>query len=200
MFCFCFFTQIESRLSSRYPYDFHPEIRPVINTSNNYTPNCNNIFSCNAPTYEPPRQTPYHFIDPWEKYFDIDIENDYKITEIKTSVSQVENARGDENLMAFYMNNVVEESITFENNEKDNVVQNNEKDNVVHFENVMELNEPNQEEHNPIVNDVYPACYDDIPINPNSSMSVINCRPDSPTHCEVPKDQSYDIDVSIKIL
>lgn len=217
---FLLFTQIESRLSSRYSYDFHPEVHPDINnTSNNCTPNNNTFNNYNTPTHEPPKQDHYNFIDPWEEYFDANVQTNYGVTEEKAYVNQVENERGDGNLVEVCLNNNCEEEVKnvcntnhyeeeqtrdydFQNNvvKERNTFENEEKNDVVHFEKVIESNEPKQEEHHPVGNEFYPACYDDIPINPNSSLSVNNCRPDSPTHCEVPKDQTCDLDVSIIII
>lgn len=215
LFCFCFFTQIESRLSSRYSYDFHPEIQPDYNTSNNYTPNSNTLNNFNTPIYEPPKRDHYNFIDPWEEYFDANVQKNYEVKENTTDVNQVENIRGDGNLVEVCLNNYCEEEVknnysTFRCEEEqtrdysfqNNVVEecsrfgNEEKNDAVHFEKVIESNEPKQELHTR-ENEFYPACYDEIPNNPNSSLSVNNCRPDSPTHCEVPKDQTCDLDVSI---
>jgi hypothetical protein len=216
LFCFCFFTQIESRLSSRFSYDFHPEILPDINTSNKYTPDNNTLNNFNTPSYESPKRDHYNFIDPWEEYFDANVQTNYEISENTAVVNEVENIKGDGNLVEVCLNNHCEEEIknnysTFHCEEEqtsdysfqNNVVEwsifgNEEKNDAVDFEKeiVIESNEPQQELHTR-ENDFYPACYDDIPNNSNSSLSVNNCRPDTPTHCEVPKDQTCDLDVSI---
>lgn len=81
-----------------------------------------------------------------------------------------------------------------------NVIENrngfgDEERNDKRFDEVREVVVPVRE----LGNENRPACSDDdIPINPNSSLSVNNCRPDSPTHCEVHTDMQTCIsDVSI---
>jgi len=221
---FLLFTQIESRLSSRYSYDFHPKSRNKNNTSDNYTPhnlnNCtsdNNYISnsntsnnCYIPTYDPPQQDHYEFIDPWDVYLveknekknyevekecvgverylvevclnnhcEQEVENYYSINNIDTE----EQTRD-----CSFQNNFVEECYAFGNDE-----QNNGHVEVREFNEQKQLPEPDRS----ISDKQNPACSDDISNNPFSSLSVNNCRPDSPTHCEVPKDQNCHIDVSI---
>jgi hypothetical protein len=227
LFCFCFFTQIESRLSSRYSYDFHPKSQNNNYTCDNYTPynqnNCtsdnNYTFNSNTsnnnyfPTHDPPKEEHYDFIDPWDEYLVEKVEQtNYEI--------EKENVDGDRHLVEVYSNNNCEQEVvnnycinnfhteeqtrdcSFQNNlvEECNTFGNDEQ-NREHFEEVREFNEQKQvqmpEPDRSISDKQNPACSDDIPNNPISSLSVINCRPDSPTHCEVPKDQICHIDVSI---
>jgi len=98
--------------------------------------------------------------------------------------------------------NLMKECNTFKNEEKDNeyyigcnTFKNEEVDNE-YIKEVKEFNEP-QLEIELLSNNKPPACSDYIPINLNSNLIVNNCNPVSPTHCEVPKDQTYDLDVSI---
>lgn len=72
----------------------------------------------------------------------------------------------------------------------------NEKKNYEHYEEIKDYNVPKQEQETKSYENL-PACSDNIPINLNSFINVNNCRPDSPTHCEVPKDEPCDLDVSI---
>lgn len=227
LFCFCFFTQIESRLSSRYSYDFHPKSQNNNYTYDNYTPynknHCtpdnNYTFNSNTsnnnyfPTHDPPKEEHYDFIDPWDEYLVEKVEQtNYEI--------EKENVDGDRHLVEVYTNNHCEQEVvnnycinnfhteeqtrdcSFQNNlvEEFNTFGNDEQ-NREHFEEVREFNEQKQvqmpEPDRSISDKQNPACSDDIPNNPISSLSVINCRPDSPTHCEVPKDQICHIDVSI---
>jgi len=95
-----------------------------------------------------------------------------------------------------YINNCEETTnCSFQNNAIENCnIFDNEEKNTKRLEEVREFIEQKQEQGN----GNYPACSDDIPINPNSSLSVNSSRPDSPTHCEVPMDlQTYVLDVSI---
>jgi len=220
---FLLFTQIESRLSSRFSYDFNPKSHSKNNTSNNsYTPyNLNNNTSDSStsnnyytPTYEPPKEEHYDFIDPWEEYL---FEKKQQINyEVKN-----ENVGADRHLVEVCLNNHCEQEVgnydyisnvnteeqtrdySFQNNLEDgsnefgNDMQHNE-----HFEEVSEFNDQKQvqvPDSNRLISEKHnPACSDDIlPNNPYSSLSVNNCRPDSPTHCEVPKDQICHMDVSI---
>ncbi|KAE9530551.1 hypothetical protein AGLY_011013 [Aphis glycines] len=227
LFCFCFFTQIESRLSSRYSYDFHPKSHNNNNTFDNYTPYYennyipdNNYISDNntsnnyyIPSYDPPKEDHYDFIDPWDEYL---VE---KIEETNNEIEK-KNVDGDRNLVEVYSNNHCEQEVennycinnvyteeqtrdcSFQNNLVELVEGHNtfghDEQNSEHFEEVREFNEQKQvqmpEPERSISNKQNPACSDDIPNNPISSLSVNNCRPDSPTHCEVPKDQTYHED------
>lgn len=218
------FTQIESRLSSRYSYVFHPEFSPSNNlasnytshsyTPNNYNPNNNTFINNFILPYEPPKEDHYKFIDPWEECMVVKEQINNEVEEAKSCY--VENVKGDGNLVEVcvdkhceqevennyfknncdteeqtrnysFQNNVVEECYVFGNKETKN-----EK-----FEEMSEYDKATQEHYHPISSEHYPACTDDIPINFNSNLSVNNCRPGSPTHCEVPKDQPCDFDVSI---
>lgn len=214
------FTQIESRLSSRYSsYVFHPEITPSNNlasnyTSHSYTPNNNTSNDYFIPPYEPPKEDYYTFIDPWEECMVVKEQTNYEVEETKSC--HVENVRGDGNPVELCVDNYCEQEVgnnyfknncdteeqtrkySFQNNvvEECNVLENENIKNE-HFEKISEYNKSGQEQCHPISSEHYPACTDDIPINFNSNLSVNNCRPDSPTHCEVPKDQPCDFDVSI---
>lgn len=233
MFCFCFFTQIESRLSSRYSNDLHPEVpsynstpyndynpnnnyTPINYTSNNYNPNIDNYYT---PVNESSKEDHYNFIDPWEEYLITNKSNDKKhgnIEEEKVNVYQVENIEGDGNVMEvcsgnhceqnkennYYINNYVMEEqksdYGFQNNaiEECNTFENEEKNYTHYEEEKIEYKELKQNEN--VINiENNPACFYDIPINSNSSLSVNNCCPDSPTYSEVSKDQTHDVDVSI---
>lgn len=223
---FLLFTQIESRLSSRYSYDFHPKISPNNISLNNYTPSynpCNNSSnSCCIPNYEPPKEDNYNFIDPWDEYLVSKEQKNYDKIENEeekdNNLCQVENIRGDGSVVEVCLNNQCkQENENFSYVQKyDNIekqtrnfgIQTNviEKSNKLeykeekheHFEEVREFNQRKQEE-NPISSENYPACSDDIPINLISSLSVVNCHPDSPTHYEVPMDQTCNLNVSIFI-
>lgn len=227
---FLLFTQIESRLSSRYSYDFYPKSHNNNNTSDNYTPyNENNYTPDNnytsdnntsnnyyIPSYDPPKEDHYDFIDPWDEYL---VE---KIEETNNEIEK-KNIDGDRNLVEVYSNSHCEQEVennycinnvhteeqtrdcSFQNNLVELVEGHNtfghDEQNSEHFEEVREFNEKKQmqmpEPERSISNKQNPACSDDIPNNPISSLSVNNCRPDSPTHCEVPKDQTCHEDVSI---
>lgn len=215
------FTQIESRLSSRYSYDFHPEIHFNNNEFNNctpiYTPD-NDNFKDNHITlsYEPQKEEHYNFVDPWEEYL---VSNEHK---------HYENVRGDGKVVEVCLKNQCEQKIennnynnqceqemennyyshnygmkeqtkeySFQNNviEKCYAFKNEEKND--HCREVSEFNQPKQNQETIINNEIHPACSEDIPINLNSNSSVNKCRPDSPTHCEVPMDQTCDLNVSI---
>lgn len=219
------FTQIESRLSSRYSHFVRPEILPSSNspssyTSHNYTPNNynpnNNTFDSNLIlSYEPPKEDHYTFIDPWEECMVVKEQINYEVKEAKSC--HLENFRGDGNSVEVCVDNHCEQKVennyfkdscdteeqtrnySFQNNvgEECNVFGNKETKNE-QFEEISEYNESRQEQYHPKSREHYPACTDDIPINFNSNLSVNNCRPGSPTHCEVPKDQPCDFDVSIK--
>ncbi|XP_015372491.1 PREDICTED: glycogenin-1-like, partial [Diuraphis noxia] len=211
---------IESRLSSRYSYDFHPKSRNKNNTSDNYTPhnlnnynsdnnyisNSNTSNNCYIPTYDPPKQDHYDFIDPWDVYLveksektnyeveqecvgvernlvevcvnnhcEQEVENYYSINNIDTEKQTRD---------CSFQNDLVEECDAFGNDE-----QINEHVEVREFNEQKQLPEPDRS----ISDKPNPACSDDIPNNPFSNLSVNNCRPDSPTHCEVPKDQNCHI-------
>lgn len=239
---FLLFTQIESRLSSRYSYDFHPETHHTNNMSNNYTPYNpnnytpdNNFTSVNnytadsntsnhycIPTFEPPTEDHYDFIDPWEEYLvEKKEQTNYEVESENVYVQNIfEYVGGDRNVVEVCLNNQCEQEVgndycinNFDTEEqtRDYSFQTNvvgecntfgtEEQNNEHYEEVKEFNEPKQvqvqEPDWSINNEQNPVCSDDIPNNPLSSLSVNNCRPDSPAHCEVPKDQSCDIDVSI---
>lgn len=212
------FTQIESRLSSCYSYDFHPEAPPN-NTFNNYTPfytpNNNNSYSYHTPTCEPPIEDHYNFIDPWDKYLNSNEQKPYNIEHEKV-IDQTEYHNGDRNLAGdVCINNNCEQEVetnyyvnscdteeqskvhSFQNSvRKDYNSFENETKNNEHYEDVREYNESKQEkEPNHFEN--FLACSDDIPINFNSSKSINNCHPDSSTHSEVSKDQPCDLNVSI---
>ncbi|XP_026811724.1 uncharacterized protein LOC113552908 isoform X1 [Rhopalosiphum maidis] len=213
---------IESRLSSRYSYDFHPKSQNNNYTCDNYTPynqnNCtldnNYTFNSNTsnnnyfPTHDPPKEEHYDFIDPWDEYLVEKVEQtNYEV--------EKENVDGDRHLVEVYSNNHCDQEVennycinnshteeqtrdcSFQNNlvEECNTFGNDEQ-NREHFEEVREFNEQKQVQmpDRSISDKQNPACSDDIPNNPISSLSVINCRPDSPTHCEVPKDQICHID------
>ncbi|XP_025195742.1 glycogenin-1 isoform X1 [Melanaphis sacchari] len=209
---------IESRLSSRYSYDFHPKSYNNNNTSDNYSPYNQNNYTFdnntsnnyyNIPTYDPPKEDHYDFIDPWDEYL---VE---KIEQTSYEVEKI-NVDGDRNLVEVYLNNHGEQEMennycinnfhteeqtrdcSFQNNlvEECNTFENDEK-NSENVEEVREFNEQKQvqmpEPSWSISDKQNPACSDDIPNNPISSLSVNNCRPDSPTHCEVPKDQNCHI-------
>lgn len=221
-FLFLLFTQIESRLSSRYSYDFNPKVIFNNNQINsyipNYNPNNNNNNSNNycTPSYEPPKVDYYTFDDPWEEYlasnkqtqYETEEENEYKcpvhivrdcsdVVE-EFSNNQCEPKKIENNYYKYtcdtetptsdysFQNNIVEISNTLEN------VEMSER-----FESIKEFDRPNQEQTQIIYDENCPACFDDVPINLNSDLSVNNYRPDSPPHCEVPMDQTCDLDVSI---
>ncbi|XP_022164277.1 glycogenin-1 isoform X1 [Myzus persicae] len=213
---------IESRLSSRYSYDFHPKSHSKNNTFDNYTPHSLNNYIPDSnytsdsntsnhyytPTYEPPKEDHYDFIDPWDVYL---VEKNEQINyEVKKECvdgdrnlveecsnnhceQEVENYHSINNFdteeqtrECSFQKNLVEECNTFGNDE-----QNNERvEEVRVFNEEKQLPEPDRS----ISEKQYPACSDDIPNNLFSSLSVNNCRPDSPTHCEVPKDQICHID------
>lgn len=223
LFCFCFFfTQIESRLSSRYSYDSHPQIPSSSTTPSNYNSNytpSNYTSNTYAPTYEPPKEDHYSFVDPWEEYLISNEQKHYAVEEENVYVDQVENARDDGYVVEISLNNhdnhcerVVENkyyinNCNMEDKTRDYSFQNNVNEKGIIFENEVknnerfeevrgEFNEPKQEQ-NSISYESCPACFDEIPINLNSILSVNNCRPESPMHCEVPKDQTHDSNVSI---
>lgn len=143
-------------------------------------------------------------------------QNHCTVEEEKVYVRQVENVEGGGNVIGvcldnhceqiiennYYVNNCVMEEqksdYSFQNNviEECNTYENEEKNNEHYEEEIIECNESKQNE-NPISIENSPACFYDIPINSNPSLSVNNCRPDSPTYSEVSKDQTCDIDVSI---
>lgn len=169
-----------------------------------------------TPTNEPPKEDHFNFIDPWEEYL---VRNEqHKNVEVENKnvhVYQNENAEGGGNMVEVCLGNPYEEGVennyytnnydteektrgySFQNNvvEECNTFGNEEKNNV-HYEEVREFNEPNQEQ-NPRINENHPTCSDYIPNNLNSNLSVNNHRSDSPTHSEVPKDQACNLDVSI---
>lgn len=219
LFCFCFFTQIENRLSSRYSYDSDSQSTPNYFTSNNYNP-INSLFNnFQTPSYEPPKEDHYNFIDPWEEYL---VGNEqHKNIEVEKEilyVHQNENTEGGGNMVEVCLGNPCEQGVdnnyytnnydteektkgySFQNNvvEECNMFKNEEKNNV-HYEEVREFNEPNQEQDSRI-NENRPTCSDCIPINLNSNLSVNNHRSDSPTHSEVHEDQTCHLDVSINKL
>lgn len=216
------FTQIESRLSSRYSYDFHHDAPSSYTNSsynscsytpNNFAPNNNTSNSYFIPTYEPPKEDYYTFIDPWEECV---VEKEQKNNEVEeTKQCHVEYFRGDGNSVEVCVDSHCEQdkennylkyncgteertsNYSFQNNEVEeyDVFGNKEKKDE-HFDEVCEHSKSEQDQYHPKSSEHYPACSDDTPINLNSSLSVNNCRPGSPTHCEVPKDQSCDLDVS----
>lgn len=197
-------------MSNNYSSKYIPDNYYTPTSSSNYILN-----NCYVPTYEPPKEEHYHFIDPWEEYLSSNEQKHYEVEEVIVYNSQDENIKVDGNVVEvclgshyeqvvennYYINNCnIEEErrdYSFQNNVivESNIFENETKNNE-HFEKVREYNEPKQEQI-PKSNENYPACSDDIPINPNSDLSVNNCRPESPTHCEVPKDQTHDSNVSI---
>lgn len=209
-----FFTQIESRLSSRYSeVPSYNNNDPIYHTPNN-TPNSNNSNNYCIPTYEPPIENHYSFVDPWDEYLVASDQKNYEFKDVHIYDSQVDRSNGDGNVVEeVYLGNECknevannydiinnrdtgEEIINYQNNVIENCNKFDEEEkNIKHFEEVKEAYvEPIQEQSN----DNHPACSDDIPINSNSSLSVTNCRPDSPTHYEVPKDMpTCTLDVSI---
>lgn len=224
MFCFCFFTQIESRLSSRYSYDFHYEDPPNNNTSNyfppnNYIPNShtpnNNIFhEYYTPTYEPPKEEHYSFVDPWDELptkqtsCNVEDENIYEhqIENVRDDTTMVEECLGncckqevENNYYCINNDHTYTEEQTADYSFQSNLIVEDNGDELkynTHIEDIKTCNE-SQQAQGPIKYENYPACSNDIPINPNSDLSVNNCRPDSPAHSEISKDQPCDVDVSI---
>lgn len=217
---FLLFTQIESRLSSRYSYDFNPKVILNNNQINsyipNYRPNNNNSNNYYTPSYEPPIVDHYTFDDPWEEYlasnkqthYETGNENEYKchVHIVRDCCNIVEefpnnhcepkeiennyykNTCDTEKPKSDYtfLNNIIEISNTLEN------VEESER-----FESIKEFDRPMQEQIPITFDENCPACFDDVPINLNSDLSVNNYRPDSPPHCEVPMDQTCDLNVSI---
>lgn len=221
MFCFCFFTQIESRLSSRYSYDFHYKDPPNTSncfSSNTYNPNShtpnNSLFDeYYTPTYEPPKEEHYSFIDPWEQF--LTVQTSCNVEEEKIHEYQKDNVRDELTMVKECLDNYCKQEIennyycinndhtykeeqtsdySFQNYSIEEV--NTHSDEAKNIEKIKTCNE-SQQAQGPIKYENYPACSDDIPINPNSDLSVNNCRPDSPTHCEISEDQPCDVDVSI---
>lgn len=188
-------------------------------TSDNYytltSPSNYILNNYNATTYDPPKEDHYSFVDPWEEYLNSNEQKHCEVEEEKVYVSQVENSRDGGNVNEvclgnhcervvendYYTNNCDTEEETRDYSFQNNIIEEcntfgNETKNNEHFEELREYNEPKQE-NIPKMNENCPACSDDIPINPNSNLSINNCRPESPTHCEVPKDQTHYLNVSI---
>lgn len=134
----------------------------------------------------------------------------YEIEEAPICESRVDNSKSCDGMVEVCLDNLCEKEVennyyinnceettncSFQNNAVENCnIFDIEEKNTKHLEEVRESIEQKQEQGN----GNNPACSDDIPINPNSSLSVNNSHPDSPTHCEVPMDlQTYVLDVSI---
>jgi len=208
-FVFAFFPQIESRLSSRYSEVPSNNNNPNIRTPNN-TPCNNNSNDYYTPSYVPPNEDYYNFVDPWDEYLVVSDQKKYEIEETPICESRIDNANCGDVMVEvclgdlcekeaennYHINNCEETTnCSFQNNpiESSNIFDNEEK----YTKRLEELSESIEQEQEQ-GNGNYPACSDDTPINPNSSLSVNNSRPDSPTHCEVPMDlQTYVLDVSI---
>lgn len=180
-----------------------------------YTPKNDNSYNYHTPTCEPPIEEHYNFIDPWDKYLNSNEQNTYNfeheivINEAKNNevdINMAKNVCIDNHYEQEVKNNYYENSCETEEQTKDcsfqeckredynsfgNEIKKNE-----HDEEIIEYNEFKQEQESNNV-DNFLACSDNIPINFNSSLSVNNCRPDSSTHCEIPKDQPCDLNVSI---
>lgn len=212
---FCFFTQIENRLSSRYSYDNPPEVLP---NDYNFT-----YKPPHKPTYE--QEDHYNFIDPWEEYLVSNDQIKYEVEETHNNVCQTENVRGDGNSVEVNMDELCEQKINVnlgiyceqkmdsnnvnicdaEKQTRDYSFQNRIEEcnkieyNITNIEDFggVEQFYKEKEEQDQRNNENNPAWSDDIPFNLSSTLSVCNSFPDSPKHFEVPEDQKCDSNVSI---